>query len=48
MTDMSALAERHHVSEFLDHIGSIQMIGRAAEDLRDYVCDVFSELKPSV
>lgn len=49
MTDMSALAERHHVSEFLDHIGSIpdDWSEIAAEDLRDYVCDVFSELKPS-
>jgi site-specific recombinase XerD len=49
MTDMSALAERHHVSEFLDQLGSIpeDWSEIAAEDLRDYVCDVFSKLKPS-
>lgn len=49
MTDMSALAERHHVSEFLVYIGSIpdNWSEIVAEDLRDYVCDVFSGLKPS-
>lgn len=49
MNDMSAIAERHHVSEFLDHIASIpdDWSEIVSKDLRDYVCDVFPELKPS-
>lgn len=49
ITDMSALAECHHVSEFLNYIGNIpdDWSEIVAEDLRDYVCDVFSALNPS-
>lgn len=49
MTIMTAEAETRHVSEFLNSIGnsSNNWAEVTAEDIRDYVCSKFSQLRPS-
>ena len=49
MTIMAAEAETHHVSEFLDSIGSFpdKWTEITAGFVRDYVCSRFSHLRPS-
>ena len=49
MTVMSAQAETHHISEFLNSLDSVPDDWReiTAEKVRDYACIKFSGLKPS-
>lgn len=49
MTIMAAEAETHHVAEFLNSIGnsSNNWTEITAENIRDYVCSKFSQLRPS-
>lgn len=49
LTPMSAEAEKHHVSEFLNSMGNRpdDWAEITAENIRDYVCSGFSHLKVS-
>lgn len=50
MSEMSARAERQHISEFLDYLNCMsvkELSTLKATDVRDYVCNRLSRCKPS-